>query len=112
MSIANFGRAMPIHMDMLSLIGWYLAMDHSEIIADEAERLRTMRQGLADLTRETGQDFGFDLAKWRDYLLKDKEQGYRHPYAFSVVDREVRSALGDPTFARLAALAAADPEAK
>lgn len=78
------------------------------MIASEPDRVEQMRTGHADLVRTTGQDFGYDLAKWREFLLKhDKEFGYRHPYAFASVDRAVKAATADPEFTRLAALAAA-----
>jgi len=107
MSIRGFGNILPIHFEILSLIGWRMSRGGSELIASEAERIEEMRTGHADLVRTTGQDFGYDLSKWRDFLIAHDEQfGYRHPYAFAAVDREVSAAIDDPEFARLAALAA------
>lgn len=109
MSIPDFGRIVPIHFDILGLIGWRLSPGGSELIAFEPERLEQMRSGHADLVKSAGQDFGYDLAKWREFLLAhDEEFGYRHPYAFAAVDRAVRAAIADPEFARLGSLAAAD----
>jgi hypothetical protein len=108
MSIPGFGRIMPIHFEILGLIGWRLSPAGSELIASELERIEEMRKAHADLVRTTGQDFGYDLAKWRDFFLAYDEQfGYRHPYAFATVDRAVRSAIADPTFPRLGAFASA-----
>ena len=108
MSIPGFGNIVPIHGKILSLIGWRLSRGGSELIAPEPERIEQMRTGHADLVRTTGQDFGYDLAKWRRFLLAhDREFGYRHPYAFASVDRAVKAAIDDPEFARLSALAAA-----
>ena len=79
----------------------------SELIASEPERIEQMRTGHADLVRTTGHDFGYELTKWRDFLLAHaKEFGYRHPYAFARVDRAVKAAIDDPEFARLGKLAA------
>lgn len=108
MSIPGFGRIVPVHGEVLSLIGWRLSRGGSELIASEPDRVEEMRTGHADLVRTTRQDFGYDLQKWRDFLLvHDKEFGYRHPYAFASVDRAVMAAIADPEFIRLAELAAA-----
>ena len=108
MSIPGFGNIMPIHGEILSLIGWRLSRGGSEVIASEPQRLEQMRTGHAQLVRTTRQDYGYDLAKWREFLLAhDEEFGYRHPYGFGSVDRAVRAAMADPEYARLAKLAAA-----
>jgi hypothetical protein len=105
MSIPGFGRILPIHGSILSLIGWRLTRGGSELLADPSERIAAMRRGRSDLVRATGKDFGFDLSAWRDYLLGNEELGYKHPYAFASVDRVVQSALSDPEYARLASVA-------
>ena len=98
MTIPRFGRTVPIHGAILNLIGWRLSRTGSHLIEDRADRLEKMRSGRVRLVEATGQDFGYDLGRWREYLLEHDEHGYRHPYAFSRVDEEVRSALGDPLF--------------
>ena len=66
-----------------------------------------MRRGHAALVGTTGQDFGYDLVKWREFLVDhDNEFGYRHRYAFSSVDQAVEQAIADPEFSRLASIAA------
>jgi hypothetical protein len=107
MTIPRFGNIMPIHGSVLSLIGWHLSRRGAHLIAAECERIATMRGGHRDLKAETGQDFGFDLAAWRKYLLANSDS-YNHPYAFARVDQVVREAIADPEFARLAE--AADSE--
>ena len=108
MSIPGFGNIVPVHGEILSLVGWRLSRGGSELIVSECERVEEMRTGHAGLVRMTGQDFGYDVGKWRDFLLKhDEEFGYRHPYAFATVDRAVKAAIADPEFTRLAELAAA-----
>jgi hypothetical protein len=107
MTIPRFGRSMPVHGEILRLIGWDLSRGESELISDEAERVEMMRQGHAELVRKTGEDYGFDLVKWRTFLLQPPDRfGYRHPYAFATVDQEVRRAIDDPKFGRMAATAA------
>lgn len=96
---------MPIHGSVLRLIGWQLTRGGSQLLSDPSQRVATMRQGRLDLMRATGKDFGFDLSAWRDHLLGNEELGYKHPYAFASVDRAVQSALADPEYARLAAVA-------
>ena len=38
------------------------------------------RRGRKGLRECTGQDFGYDLAAWHEYLLTH-DDGYAHPYA-------------------------------
>jgi hypothetical protein len=109
MTIRGFGNLLPIHFSILGLIGWRLTRAGGEIARDESERLELMREGHAGLVQDTGQDFGYDLRRWREFLLAadGDEFGYRHPYGFGTADRAVRAAIDDPDFARLAVLAAA-----
>jgi hypothetical protein len=93
----SFGRVMPIHIDLLQLAGYAPAWAERDIrpAATDEEYLRAMRAGRAALRRATSQDFGYDLAAWREFLSSapDDEFGYQHPYAFSGVDRAVRQAI-------------------
>src|SRR5436190_22255826 len=110
MTIRGLGNLFPIHFSMLGLIGWQLSRAGAEVASDESERLDLMRDGHAGLVRRTGQDFGYDLRRWREFLLASEgdEFGYRSPHGgFDTVDAAVRAAIDDPEFARLAVLAAA-----
>jgi hypothetical protein len=105
MTMRSFGRVVPIHIDMLQLAGYVVDYDKRDIrpAKSDKEFLRTVRQGRADLRRQCGSDFGYDLAAWRDFLLAapDDEFGYRHPYAFRRVDRAIQRAMSDPRRADL-----------
>jgi len=97
MTMHSFGRVIPIHLDILQLAGYapdWVQRDLRPAATDE-ECLRVMRAGRVALRRATGQDFGYDLAAWREFLsfAADDEFGYRHPYAFSAVDRAVQRAI-------------------
>ena len=97
MTMRSFGKVMPIHIDMLQLAGYVPAWRERDIrpATTDEECLRTMRAGRAALRRATGQDFGYELVAWRAFLSSapDDEFGYRHPYAFSGVDRAVQRAI-------------------
>lgn len=45
-----------------------------------------MLNGCNHLRELTGQDYGYQLEDWRDYLLNNEELGYTHPYASKAVD--------------------------
>jgi hypothetical protein len=97
MTMRSFGKVMPIHIDMLQLAGYVPAWRERDIrpATTDEEYLRTMRAGRTALRRATGQDFGYDLAAWREFLSSapDDKFGYRHPYAFRSVDRAVQQAI-------------------
>jgi hypothetical protein len=107
MTMRSFGRVMPIHIDMLQLASYAVLWGERDIrpAASDEDCLRQIRAGRIALRQATGQDFGYDLAAWREFLLSapDDEFGYRHPYAFSGVDRAVQRAIRSPRRRRLVA---------
>ncbi len=107
MTLRSFGRAVPIHMHMLSLVGYECAEADMRPATTGNSRKNAMREGRHSLVRTTGIDFGYDVAAWRDFLKdRGKEFGYKHPYAFASVDRAVQCAMNDPSvIAALAELA-------
>ena len=107
MTIPAFGRCVPVHIYMLRMAGYDLRQLKQTVTSDEQTRLAQMREGHQSLVKMTGHDFGFDLKRWREYLLADgKEHGYKHPYAFSNVDKAIQSVIRDASFQRWADLAA------
>ena len=71
-----------------------------------------MRGGHDALVQTTGKDFGYDLRKWRRFLLwHGRDFGYMHPYIYKAVDDVVRKAINDAEFRQLAKiLSARHPE--
>ncbi|MBN9524342.1 hypothetical protein J0H58_38480 [bacterium] len=104
MTIARFGKIVPIQGDVLLLIGYRLTMAQATVALPDPERLTNMRQGRDRLRQRTGQDFGFDLAAWHTYLSAHPEYGYTHPYAFAGVRLAVEEAIPDVERLRLVAL--------
>jgi hypothetical protein len=100
MTSRSFGRAVPIHFDMLRLVGYVDEPLEQEDYAPAKTlnaRKRSMRSGRHELKQHTGADFGYDPSAWREFLLgAGKEYGYKHPYAFARVDRAVLEAMADP----------------
>ncbi|MCY2985441.1 MAG: hypothetical protein NTY15_17585 [Planctomycetota bacterium] len=88
---------MPIHIDMLSLVG-YESEDRDMVPAKNLNaQKRAMMSGLHSLRRTTNVDFGFDAAAWRDFLIESgNEFGYTHPFAYRAVDKAVQNALENP----------------
>ncbi len=97
MTLMSFGRAVPIHMDMLVLVGYELSQRDIRPAATQDVRKRAMMAGLHSLRRITKNDFGYDAVAWRKFLIESGDKfGYTHAYAFASVDRAVRTALEDP----------------
>jgi hypothetical protein len=97
MTMRGFGNVVPIQIAMLRLAGYVVEYRGKRIrpAASDRERRRTMREGLEELRETTGQDFGYDLAAWRDYLMRDTDHGYTHPYAFQNVDPAILESIAD-----------------
>jgi hypothetical protein len=105
MTMRPFGNVTPTQMDMLRLAGYGVDYRARRICLSRSddERLKNMRAGRARLHRETGQDFGFDLAAWHEFLTAGEDaSGYRHPYAFAGVASAIRRAIGNKQRIRLA----------
>lgn len=87
---------MPIHMNMLSLVGYEFRQRDMVRTEGLNARKRAMMAGLHSLRKRTGVDFGYDAAAWREYLIEHGDEfGYTHPYAYASVDRAVLAALED-----------------
>jgi len=97
MTLMSFGHAMPIHLDMLSLVGYESVERDMQPATTLNVRKLAMQSGLKSLRQITGVDFGYDPAMWREYLLDDDDDhGYQHPWAFAGVDAAILAALDDP----------------
>jgi hypothetical protein len=89
-------------MDMLGLGGEILSSGESEPASDD-ERLSVMKDARQTLTKQTGRDFGFDLAAWHHFLLNDAKfsEEYTFVYAWKAVKRRIDELLDDPDRRRL-----------
>jgi hypothetical protein len=100
MTIPGWGRVTPLQMGMLGLAGHDL--DNQE--PSEEERRIAIARGRSFLVRMTGQDFGYDLNRWHEYLLESHSAQYRHPYAWRAVRPAVERAIEDSERLRLVAI--------
>ncbi len=110
MTIPNWGRITPSQDFMLMLAGHVLRRSFvppGTVEPDEV-RLEAMQKGRESLRRLTGQDFGYDLARWHDLLLGSEDYGYRHPYAWRTVRPAIERTLTDADRLRLVKLLEAD----
>ena len=96
MTLRSFGRAVPIQMNMLALVGYEFAERDLRPATGLNARKRAMMSGLHSLKKATGADFAYDAAAWRDFLIEAGEEfGYTHSYAYKTVDSAVRKALSN-----------------
>lgn len=100
MTIPGWGRVTPLQMHMLGLAGHVLGNQEPS----EEERRIAIARGRSSLARATGQDFGYDLNRWHEYLLKSHSAQYRHPYAWSAVRPAVERAFEDSERLRLVSI--------
>ena len=108
MTVPAFGRCTPVQIALLELAGYDLRRRGPTLVPDERGRITQMMNSRRELVRTTGQDFGYDLKAWREFLLAGgKEHGYTHPYAFRSVEKAVQKVLNDAGFRRWVELASA-----
>ena len=115
------GRAVPVHFAMVELAGWgLLNPDQSPevywsdvedwgFVADEYLP-GLLRTGRAELIAITGDDYGFSLSMWHEFLIEQAaaardDFGYSHPYAAGLVHPIVEEGLRRPGRADLEAVA-------
>lgn len=103
MTIPGFGQITPVQGNLLLLAGYRLTRSQkfNEAPIPDDEKVSLMRKGLQSLRSATGMDFGFDLSAWEQYLMSDRDSGYRHPYAFRETRRRIAAAIDDPQRMRL-----------
>ena len=83
---------------MLGLIGYQTDLLQRRIVrrSELEAKTRAIKLGHQQLVEMTGRDFGYDVAKWREFMLQHNEEyGYKHPYAFKAVDRAIVDAIRD-----------------
>ncbi len=114
MTIPGLGKLTPIQFDMILLSGCLIREfypDGDKQSFSETERLWSMKRARTGLARLTGEDFGYDLSQWNDYLLMaDDDHGYTHPYGWSQTKKIVEQRISDPEARRLALKAAEQNE--
>ena len=106
MTIPGWGRVTPLQIDMLHLAGHVL--DDSD--ATEEEKRVAIARGKRELERRTGQEFGYDLKRWHNYLVKTNKEEYCHSYAWNSVQPAIENAFDDPVRARLVTLLEQTPK--
>ena len=108
MTLPRFGKIVPLQGDVLELAGYVLSRSPDVDVVPESdeERIRIMRAGRTALVQRTGQDFGYDLAKWVKFLETDKgfRDEFTHPYAYRTTRQWIRDALADPDRQRLVSM--------
>ncbi|MFQ6550644.1 hypothetical protein AADZ90_022100 [Aestuariibius sp. 2305UL40-4] len=74
---------------------------------EEARIIECMAQGRKMLKKVTGQDFGYSLAKWHDFLINDKKasKSYMRPSTWRGVENAIMIELRNPDRERLESLA-------
>lgn len=108
MTLPRFGKIVPLQGDVLRLAGYVLSLDpHKDPVpkADD-ERIEIMQRGRAALVKRTGHDFGYDLARWIEFLetVEELREEFTHPYAHRTTRRWLQKAIADSDRERLVSL--------
>jgi hypothetical protein len=98
MSIRGLGRATPAQLLMIGLIGYSVKRAGLPLDISEEEQSHNICRARCALVKLTGEDFGFDIASWHDYLTEMEEHGYTLVYSYSNVLENVETAPGDKDF--------------
>jgi len=76
-------------MYMLGLVGYRVSRAEVTLQIPDDEWMTNIRNGRDTLRDLTGEDFGYDLSAWHNFLAANKKHGYTHPYARRKVDEAV-----------------------
>lgn len=109
--VQGIGNLTPSQYAMLELAGYNLdparfGFDYrnpgAEAVPD-LERITIIKRGRSELMTITGQDFGYDLAAWREYLEAHPEHFFDHHYAVKTTRSYLDRAAANPDRERLLA---------
>ena len=78
MSMGSFGSVTPVQSYMIMLAA--IDSDIVQVRHDDDFYLDLMTRGRAALVRMLGQDFGYDLLAWHNYLMSDERLRYRYTF--------------------------------
>jgi len=95
MSVHKFGRLTPAQGYLLGLIGYRLTRSEATLEIPDSDRMENMRRAREQLIGLTGQDFGYDLLRWHNFLAQNDEFEYTHPYAYPEVKKALAAAQKD-----------------
>jgi len=105
MSVPVFGRVTPLQADMLGIGGVICGVPDD--LVQEQDRIKTMKKSREMLRKETGEDFGFDISAWHEFLLNSDahREEYTFHYAWEAVCPKINELIDDQDRQRLVALA-------
>jgi len=80
---------------MLGLIGYKLSRSEATLEIPDAERMENIRRARKQLVELTGQDFGYDLLHWHNFLARNDAYEYTHPFAYAEVNKALTAVQKD-----------------
>jgi|GEM_PF-4247967 len=86
MTIRGLGRVVPSQLCLLHLAGVVITK-RNRLLNPPDEMIDNAREdGYLGLRQMTGEDFGYDVLKWYDYLMEHQsEYGITHPYGYQTM---------------------------
>jgi hypothetical protein len=87
-------RLLPVQIKMYMLAGEWLPFCEPDELP-LAQRIKSARQSLV---QQTGQNFGYDLQKWHDYLVEHHKGEYCWSNKHRSILVRIREAEADPAW--------------
>lgn len=82
MTLPNFGKILPVQGYLLELTGYVLTRKEGPVIRLTGKKLdKAKEKARNDLVRLTGQDFGYDVDRWYEFLILGGF-GLTHPFGY------------------------------
>ncbi|WP_417377326.1 hypothetical protein [Gimesia maris] len=95
MTCPKYGMITPLQGSVLNLAGAVCGVPDD--LVSESDRLSSMQKALEKLRKRTGQDFGYDIVRWHQFLLASEEfnQEYTFDFSWNVVSESVERFITD-----------------
>lgn len=91
MTIGGVGKPVPSQLYLMLLAGLVITGRRRAIVPSAEDIAQSKAEGYRALCRMTGQDLGYDVERWYEFLITGN-YGLTHPYGYGALRRFLKQA--------------------